>query len=92
MTPVNKQYPDIHKMAEIGKNGVKILLSESTNAERPGFTPSEKLVGAHMEEAFQKQTAEYLSPLSPPMCTACSKLLMPLSLPDVSLLCLAEAW
>lgn len=54
MTPVNKQYPDIHKMAEIGKNGVKILLSESTNAERPGFTPSEKLVGAHMEEAFQK--------------------------------------
>lgn len=35
MTPVNKQYPDIHKMAEIGKNGVKILLSESTNAERP---------------------------------------------------------
>jgi ribonuclease J len=54
MTPVNKQYPDIHKMADIGKNGVKILLSESTNAERPGFTPSERLVGAHMEEAFQK--------------------------------------
>lgn len=39
MTPVNKQYPDIHKMADIGKNGVKFLLSESTNAERPGFTP-----------------------------------------------------
>lgn len=54
MTPVNKQYPDIHKMAEIGKRGVKFLLSESTNAERPGFTPSERLVGAHMEEAFQK--------------------------------------
>lgn len=54
MTPVNKQYPDIHKMADIGKNGVKILLSESTNAERPGFTPSEKLVGAHIEEAFLK--------------------------------------
>ncbi|MBT2291855.1 ribonuclease J [Paenibacillus albidus] len=54
MTPVNRQYPDIHKMAEIGKKGVKFLLSESTNAERPGFTPSEKLVGAHMEEAFVK--------------------------------------
>lgn len=53
MTPVNNQYPDIHKMADIGKNGVKFLLSESTNAERPGFTPSERLVGAHMEEAFQ---------------------------------------
>ncbi|WP_151736526.1 ribonuclease J ['Paenibacillus yunnanensis' Narsing Rao et al. 2020] len=54
MTPVNRQYPDIHKMAEIGKKGVRFLLSESTNAERPGFTPSERLVGEHMEEAFQK--------------------------------------
>lgn len=54
MTPVNKQYPDIHKMADIGKKGVRFLLSESTNAERPGFTPSEKLVGAHMNEAFLK--------------------------------------
>ncbi|UQZ36180.1 ribonuclease J [Paenibacillus sp. PK3_47] len=54
MTPVNRQYPDIHKMAEIGKKGVRFLLSESTNAERPGFTPSERLVGGHMEEAFQK--------------------------------------
>ncbi|WP_340024859.1 ribonuclease J [Paenibacillus sp. FSL K6-1096] len=53
MTPVNKQYPDIHKMAEIGTRGVRFLLSESTNAERPGFTPSEQLVGAHMEEAFK---------------------------------------
>ncbi|MFF2907467.1 ribonuclease J [Paenibacillus sp. NPDC057934] len=53
MTPVNNQYPDLHRMAEIGKMGVKILLSESTNAERPGFTPSERLVGAHMEEAFK---------------------------------------
>lgn len=54
MTPVNKQYPDIHKMAGIGTKGVKFLLSESTNAERPGFTPSEQLVGAHMVEAFKK--------------------------------------
>lgn len=54
MTPVNKQYPDIHKMADIGKKGVLVLLSESTNAERPGFTPSERQVGAHIEEAFGK--------------------------------------
>ncbi|WP_192894535.1 ribonuclease J [Paenibacillus contaminans] len=54
MTPVNKQYPDIHKMADIGKRGVLVLLSESTNAERPGFTPSERLVGAHIDEAFGK--------------------------------------
>ncbi|AIQ47212.1 ribonuclease J [Paenibacillus sp. FSL R7-0273] len=54
MTPVNRQYPDIHRMADIGKKGVRFLLSESTNAERPGFTPSERLVGKHLEEAFQK--------------------------------------
>lgn len=54
LTPVNDQYPDIHKMADIGKNGVLALLSESTNAERPGFTPSERLVGIHIEEAFSK--------------------------------------
>ncbi len=38
----------------IGKNGVLVLLSESTNAERPGFTPSERFVGEHIEEAFNK--------------------------------------
>ncbi|WP_256757998.1 ribonuclease J [Cohnella sp. WQ 127256] len=56
LTPVNEQYPDIHKMAELGTNGVLVLLSESTNAERPGFTPSERLVGDHIEEAFTKTT------------------------------------
>lgn len=54
LTPVNDQYPDIHKMAGLGQNGVLVLLSESTNAERPGFTPSEKHVGRHIEEAFSK--------------------------------------
>ncbi|MDK8180057.1 ribonuclease J [Paenibacillus sp. UMB4589-SE434] len=54
MTPVNKQYPDLHRMSDIGKKGVLLLLSESTNAERPGFTPSESLVGAHIEEAFNR--------------------------------------
>ncbi|ANY70251.1 ribonuclease J [Paenibacillus sp. BIHB 4019] len=54
MSPVNHQYPDLHRMADIGKNGVLLLLSESTNAERPGFTPSERLVGDHITEAFSK--------------------------------------
>lgn len=52
LTPVHKQTPDLHKMAAIGQSGVLVLLSESTNAERPGFTPSEKLVGDHLREAF----------------------------------------
>jgi ribonuclease J len=52
LTPVNNQFADIHKMSEIGLEGVLVLLSESTNAERPGLTPSEKLVGKHIEDAF----------------------------------------
>ena len=53
LTPVNEQYSDIHKMAEIGTKGVLALISESTNAERPGSTPSERQVGGHIEEAFR---------------------------------------
>ncbi len=52
LTPVNDQSSDIHKMAKMGDEGVLALISESTNAERPGMTPSEMLVGAHLEEAF----------------------------------------
>lgn len=54
LTPVNNQHSDIHKMAEIGKQGVLLLLSESTNAERPGLSPSEQIVGEHVLEAFMK--------------------------------------
>lgn len=53
LTPVNNDPPDIHKMAKIGDEGVLVLLSESTNAERPGFNPSELAVGSHIEEAFR---------------------------------------
>jgi ribonuclease J len=54
LTPANHQYAEIHKMAEIGNNGVLVLLSESTNAERSGLTPSERIVGDHILEAFIK--------------------------------------
>jgi ribonuclease J len=54
LTPANNQYADIHKMAQIGEQGVLVLLSESTNAERTGLTPSERMVASHMEEAFMK--------------------------------------
>ncbi|OIK04411.1 ribonuclease J [Bacillus sp. MUM 13] len=52
LTPANNQFPDFHKMAKIGSDGVLALLSESTNAERPGSTPSERVVGTHIEESF----------------------------------------
>jgi ribonuclease J len=54
LTPENNQYSDIHKMAELGTKGVLALVSESTNAERPGLTPSERIVAGHMDEAFMK--------------------------------------
>ncbi|AGA58164.1 hypothetical protein Theco_2042 [Thermobacillus composti KWC4] len=53
-TPVNGQFADLQRMAEIGKRGVLALLSDSTNAERPGFTPSESKVGQELEDIFRK--------------------------------------
>ncbi|WP_096199804.1 ribonuclease J [Bacillus sp. FJAT-45350] len=54
LTPAQNEHSDIHKMAEIGKEGVLLLLSESTNAERPGSTPTEQIVGEHVLDAFMK--------------------------------------
>ena len=53
-TPVNDQFADLQRIAEIGKRGVLALLSDSTNAERPGFTPSESNVGLELTEIFRK--------------------------------------
>ncbi|TVX97608.1 ribonuclease J [Cohnella terricola] len=52
-TPVNDQYADLQKMAEIGSRGVLALLSDSTNAERPGYTPSESNIGKEFESLFR---------------------------------------
>lgn len=53
-TPVNDQFADLQRMAEIGQKGVLALLSDSTNAEKPGFTPSERSVGIVLEDIFRK--------------------------------------
>ncbi len=52
-TPVNDQYADLQRIAEIGKRGVLALLSDSTNAERPGFTPSESNIGKELIDIFR---------------------------------------
>jgi ribonuclease J len=49
-TPVDGLKTDVGRLAEIGNEGVDLLLGDSTNAERPGMTGSERLVG----EAFQQ--------------------------------------
>lgn len=53
-TPVNNQVADIAKMAEIGERGVLCLMSDSTNAERPGYTGSERSVGEAIKDVFSK--------------------------------------
>ncbi|WP_408607750.1 ribonuclease J [Aneurinibacillus soli] len=53
-TPVNNQNADLAKMAQIGDRGVLALLSDSTNAERPGYTGSEREVGEAIMEQFHK--------------------------------------
>lgn len=52
-TPVNEQYADLQKMAQIGSRGVLALLSDSTNAERAGYTPSESNIGKAFEDIFR---------------------------------------
>jgi len=53
-TPINNQSADLAKMAMIGERGVLCLLSDSTNAERPGFTGSERSVGVAIKDVFSK--------------------------------------
>ncbi len=53
-TPIDGNVIDIGRFAEYGKKGVLALLSDSTNAERPGFTSSEKLVGGSFSHFFSQ--------------------------------------
>ncbi len=52
LTPIDGEIMDITRLGELGKEGVLLLMCESTNAERPGSTPSERKVGASMEYIF----------------------------------------
>ncbi len=53
-TPIDGEVIDLARFGELGKNGVLALLSDSTNAERPGFTPSESIVGESFSNLFKK--------------------------------------
>lgn len=53
-TPIDDYVIDIGRFAELGKKGVLALMSDSTNAERPGFTPSERIVGDSFSNLFKK--------------------------------------
>src|SRR5437899_4641124 len=51
-TPLDNQPFDLHTLAEYGKRGVLLLLSDSTNVDRPGYTESERAVGPRLEDLF----------------------------------------
>ena len=52
LTPIEGEIMNLTRLGELGKQGVLLLLCESTNAERPGYTPSEKKVGESLEYIF----------------------------------------
>ncbi|MGD0777162.1 MAG: ribonuclease J [Candidatus Solibacter sp.] len=53
-TPTDNELFDLHTLADYGKRGVLLLLSDSTNSDRPGYTESERAVKPRMEEIFSR--------------------------------------
>lgn len=53
-TPIMGQMMDLPRLGELGKEGVLALLADSTNAERAGYTPSERVVGESFASLFKK--------------------------------------
>jgi ribonuclease J len=53
-TPVDGLPADVSRLAELGSEGVLLLCGDSTNADRPGFSPSESGVGRHLQEVFAR--------------------------------------
>ena len=53
-TPVDGEPIDLSRFAEIGRRGVKLLMMDSTNVLRPGFTASERVVGQTLENIFRE--------------------------------------
>jgi ribonuclease J len=51
-TPIDDQHFDLHTFAEYGKRGVLLLMSDSTNVERPGYSESERAVRPRLEQIF----------------------------------------
>lgn len=52
VSPIDGQMMDVTRLGQLGADGVKLLLCESTNAERTGYTPSERRVGSSLEQIF----------------------------------------
>ena len=55
-TPIDNEVTDFHKMAEIGARGCLLMLAESTNVEREGYTKSEKVVGKTLDDSLDRKS------------------------------------
>jgi ribonuclease J len=53
-TPLDGRLADLRRLAEVGDEGVLLLMSDSTNVEHAGVTPSERSVGIHFEQIFRE--------------------------------------
>jgi ribonuclease J len=53
-TPVDGKPADVSRLAELGREGVLLLCGDSTNVDRDGFSPSESVVGPHLEDVFSR--------------------------------------
>ena len=58
LTPIEGEMMNITRLGEYGNEGVLLLMCESTNAEHPGFTPSERNVGRYFEDIFMKNASK----------------------------------
>lgn len=59
-TPIDGDVIDLARIAKLGEKGILCLLSDSTNAQRPGYTSSERTVGESFERLFQKADGKRL--------------------------------
>lgn len=59
-TPIDGDVIDLARISKLGEKGVLCLLSDSTNAQRPGYTSSERTVGESFERLFQKADGKRL--------------------------------
>ncbi len=59
-TPVDGKKPDYARLAQFSNKGVRLLMGDSTNADKPGWTPSEKVIDAGFDRVFQKAKGRIL--------------------------------
>lgn len=59
-TPIDGKMIDLGRIAEIGREGVLLLMADSTNVERPGYTMSESVVGKTFEDVFRNATGRII--------------------------------